>query len=207
MTSRRVLALAAAPALAALAPAGCITTSHNAPGIAQLAAPPRIENGDPAAFEPATSPGQRTLVAIVAPSLLLCAGCSAPGTPKELQPAGELGGEIIVEYRATERGTSLRDNDMRGRAWGLGLGATAGFSHHERAGTFHASVNRRFLVAGMVPGAVNAGIAIATDGMPGIQASVHYLMLMVRARAVADHGAELLFGMEWPIPLVFSWSR
>lgn len=202
------LAAVAAAALAAAALAGCFTASHNAPGVIDIRTPPppRTERGDPAAFEPAKTPGQRTLTAIVGASFLACIGCATADAP-DSGSAGEMGGEIILEYRASDRDAYDGFDAMRGRAWGLALGFQAGFGHNERAGTFHASLNRRMLAFSMVPAAVNVGIAIATDGMPGIQASAHYTMLMIRGRAIADHGAELLLGIEWPIPLVFSWSR
>ena len=185
---------------------GCKTYAHtsmvNAPGNVDLARPIAFENGDPSRFEPGTEPGSKTLAIIPAPYIAGGVGRHRPGR----DGAGEVGLEIRIEHTTSDKQALLAPEN-----WGV----TAGFAFFQwgdgvptiAPGAFYAELSYRF-IAKVWPIDIGLGPALyVDDSSVGGQLTARCAFAMLRTRYVANSGAELLFGIEVPVPLFFSGSR
>ncbi len=183
--------------------AGCADSAHvslrNAPGSIDLATPIAHENGDPARYEPPKDPGADTTVLFAIPYVVGGAGRFRPGS----DGSGELG----FEMRAEQSRHGLLDPE----AWAI----TAGMAFVQwgdavrtvAPGAFYAEVDRRWL-AKVWPIDVGVGpLLYVDDSSVGVQATLRVAVVMIRARYVANTGAEWFVGGEIPIPFFFGQSR
>lgn len=174
----------------------------NAPGMVALDTPPAIENGDPNKFEPPGEPGVTTLAIIPAPYVGGGIGRYNPGN----EGTGEVG--IDIRFERSVVGEGRRDL-LLPENWGVTFGfAFAQWGARTVApGAFSAELNYRFL-ANVWPIDVGIGPAVYVDDTAiGGQLSVRCAIALLRARYVANSGAEMIFGVQIPIPFFFSWSR
>ncbi len=186
--------------------AACSDYAHrstlNAPGVVDLATPPPIENGNPDTYELPGEPGSTTVAVIPAP--YIAGGVGRYDVADS--GAGEVGLDIRIERtRSVGRELIAREN------WGL----TFGFAFLQwgdgvrtiAPGAFSAELDYRFL-AKVWPIDVGIGPAVYVDDTAvGGQLSVRCAVALLRARYVANTGAEMIVGLQIPIPFFFSWSR
>ena len=176
-------------------------TLHDGPGNVDLAAPLPHENGAPDRVELPADPGTDTVTIFAAPYIVGGIGRYRPDTGGS--------GEVGLEFRV-ERYRSTLSRPLAPDAWAI----TAGFAFAQwgdgvrtvAPGAFYAELNYRFL-AKMWPIDVGIGPAYYVDHALGGQLTARIAIAMVRARYVANTGAELFVGAELPIPFFFGGSR
>ena len=174
----------------------------NAPGNIDLAQPMPFENGTPHKVAMPAEPGSETIAVIAAPYIAGGVGRESPGR----DGAGEFGLELRVEHVKSEGRRLMAAENWSATAglaflqWGDGTRTVA-------PGAFYAELGYRFF-AKTWPLDFGLGPALYVEGTdPGVQLSVRCAVALLRARYVANTGAEVFFGVELPVPFFFSWSR
>jgi hypothetical protein len=186
--------------------AACDQYAHhatlNAPGNIDLDKPLAFENGDPKRIDTPAEPGSETLALIAAPYITGGIGREQPGR----DGAGELGLELRIEHTKSA-GRQLLAPENWGMTAGLAFVQWGDGIRTAAPGAFYAELGYRFF-ASTWPIDMGLGPAFYVDGTDfGGQLSVRCAIALLRARYVANTGAELFFGVELPFPFFFSRSR
>ncbi len=173
-------------------------TTLDAPGNVDLSQPMPLENGDPKRVEQPAEPGSETLAVIAAPYFAGGAVRSGGGA--------EAGLELRVE-KTTSTGRRLMAPENWGITAGLAFAQWGDTMRTVAPGAFYGEVGYRFF-ASYWPIDVGIGPMLYVDDTAvGGQLTARCAIALLRARYVANTGAELLFGVEVPIPFFFSTSR
>ena len=204
-------------ALALLALAGCPTlryrSTHNAPGIVHLEAPPPGENGDPDRYLEPEDPGEREVY--VGTGVVL-----GPATGREragYDPVDfELAVQVRLAYSELETSHRARDVPFPRPGWAMTLGwvpvqaayRTPAPGGGDRdldhfLGPLYGEVQRQWY-----PFTGGLGVAYYPDGrVLGVQGTITASIYGLRLRYLDDGELEVLGAFTLELPAAFNWSR